>query len=949
MNREASILAALPNATAAEAGDLVSELNEIRANARRRLAVSRELDLGAAAAAAHLTPAQPFVRHTAATDWLARMDPSRDDAKLHVQAKAEATNWFRSVHAMVRANPEELTIQAEGYATVWASQFDSYHNVVKDSFLQQVDHLAGIKREATRKSASGTTDSKGWSSDSRSPDRATCSCGFSTTSDAAWQDHIFKSPNSNEFKKGHERVSTRKSAAYGDMRPATDDEVELWTNGYRNIPGAVETEDGLMVPDGWDNGDGDVTDDDDFEPIDRMDRFGSVRQSGPSKWTVSLPGRDDVHFSTKENAEKYHETSLDLISASLHTGSEWEAQSCGHCGGNNPAGTDRCNHCGGVISHADAWHPSKKGSMAKSAARSLSDIARDIRRDWKNVNYGAVPYLDAMRDLDSINDKYGADDARMIVAYFLSNATTWRGETAKAIKAELKAMMSSKTASQRTAYVWFEDSSDIERYIQIGCYGSGTSQRIAALMRSLGMTNVQAEFDGTEDQEIDGDGGSTSDDVYYVYGTYPEGADPESFTDTLKAAINSQIEFAFQASVHTADELPKPDDNSQNGYGESGLPMMADPSQAPENSNMGWIGDDDSDVFGPDDEQRITAMRVQAGNPYPVGTPNWFEWESDPDAEGHGPYDSGAPGGGIPLHGPLTAEQQAWMNKGRSKKSNDTYTASKTAGVIKGADEALKSAPREEQVAYWNYVGQMAADSDSAYYVPIDFNSWRSSYWDDSKSAPSYAPGLPPMASSRRQALEGDTTMKPPGAAPQIDEGGLSEPQDNFYEDQWIYDGDLIDTTASLDDTSLFDMPVIRAEGGRRQASPFVREAMPAPADVGISVGDIFVNSWGYDQTNIDFYKVIRLTGAGVEIVPIGKKFVSQNGPGGNRVVPDPNTIRDRDVITGIGVAWDDRADKKSKVCKITSSGNLVLKSGEHWASKWDGQPEYETDSMFGH
>jgi len=72
--------------------------------------------------------------------------------------------------------------------------------------------------------------------------------------------------------------------------------------------------------------------------------------------------------------------------------------------------------------------------------RSLSVIAREIRRDWKKVYFGAVPYLDAMSCLDSINDNYYMDSAKTIVLYFLSNASTWRGEKAREIKKELNAM-----------------------------------------------------------------------------------------------------------------------------------------------------------------------------------------------------------------------------------------------------------------------------------------------------------------------------------------------------------------------------------------------------------------------------------------------------------------------------------------------------------------------------
>jgi hypothetical protein len=77
----------------------------------------------------------------------------------------------------------------------------------------------------------------------------------------------------------------------------------------------------------------------------------------------------------------------------------------------------------------------------QSEKRSLSTIAAEIRKDWgSKVNFAAKPYLSAMAGLDTIEDQYGYDSARSIVLYFLSNASSWRGETAKRIKAELKAL-----------------------------------------------------------------------------------------------------------------------------------------------------------------------------------------------------------------------------------------------------------------------------------------------------------------------------------------------------------------------------------------------------------------------------------------------------------------------------------------------------------------------------
>jgi hypothetical protein len=43
-----------------------------------------------------------------------------------------------------------------------------------------------------------------------------------------------------------------------------------------------------------------------------------------------------------------------------------------------------------------------------------------------------------MSTLDSIDDNYMFDSGKSVVIYFLSNASTWRGETAKRLKVELK-------------------------------------------------------------------------------------------------------------------------------------------------------------------------------------------------------------------------------------------------------------------------------------------------------------------------------------------------------------------------------------------------------------------------------------------------------------------------------------------------------------------------------
>lgn len=75
--------------------------------------------------------------------------------------------------------------------------------------------------------------------------------------------------------------------------------------------------------------------------------------------------------------------------------------------------------------------------------RSLSEVAREIQADYaaqgKPVFYAAVPYVNAMLSLDTMTDRYFEDGALSVVTYAVSNLGTWRGETARRVKAELNA------------------------------------------------------------------------------------------------------------------------------------------------------------------------------------------------------------------------------------------------------------------------------------------------------------------------------------------------------------------------------------------------------------------------------------------------------------------------------------------------------------------------------
>lgn len=82
-------------------------------------------------------------------------------------------------------------------------------------------------------------------------------------------------------------------------------------------------------------------------------------------------------------------------------------------------------------------------------ARPLNEIAYEIINDmmkqnpanWRQRYAYALAYVEPMATLTSIDENYGFDSGRSIVAYALGNLNTWKGEKAREIKKELNAML----------------------------------------------------------------------------------------------------------------------------------------------------------------------------------------------------------------------------------------------------------------------------------------------------------------------------------------------------------------------------------------------------------------------------------------------------------------------------------------------------------------------------
>jgi len=107
-----------------------------------------------------------------------------------------------------------------------------------------------------------------------------------------------------------------------------------------------------------------------------------------------------------------------------------------------------------------------------------------------------------------------------------------------------------------------------------------------------------------------------------------------------------------------------------------------------------------------------------------------------------------------------------------------------------------------------------------------------------------------------------------------------------------------------------------------------------------LKVGDILYSSWGYDQTNIDFYQVIRVVSdRTVEIREIGSK-VLDSGYGQDTVVGV------KDAFLSPRGEYDDTG---KPMIKRVSSDNTIKISSFEYAWPWDGTARSETSLGYGH
>ncbi len=449
---EGHILAAMaqPGRPWAELQALAAELEDIRSERRTAALTAADQRLADEVIHDHLTPVLTHIRHTSSTDWIGTeaaglpdalkdhqfgSDDDEDDdgdkkASMTNTVAAEASLWFSRVSAAVKADRDEFAEQAQGMAARVAGQMAQGHPAATRAFL---DRVAFLHRQAEI----GPDGVKPWGmedvhgrdplmvdpeqslADEDQSGGGESSLPIETTADPDPMDSEFWDDGAS-----HEVPSTRAPNVTGSKTA-----VSLTNVGIDSSTG---------------NGTG-------TDPSGKKVQF---RLSAEDKKALQGVLYSDlaVNFTGVDVDES------EIITSASKTAAEGEGGStCSSCGDpieRDPAGEDpRTWHHTNGEKHDHEASPgggsdSKESSFRVQAARSLSEIAREISADWKNVYFGAVPYLQAMRQLDKITDNYGQDGADDIVIYFLSNATTWKGETARRIKAELKAMTKGRYGSK---------------------------------------------------------------------------------------------------------------------------------------------------------------------------------------------------------------------------------------------------------------------------------------------------------------------------------------------------------------------------------------------------------------------------------------------------------------------------------------------------------------------
>jgi hypothetical protein len=110
--------------------------------------------------------------------------------------------------------------------------------------------------------------------------------------------------------------------------------------------------------------------------------------------------------------------------------------------------------------------------------------------------------------------------------------------------------------------------------------------------------------------------------------------------------------------------------------------------------------------------------------------------------------------------------------------------------------------------------------------------------------------------------------------------------------------------------------------------------------NIQVKVGDIFRMSWGYDQTNVDWFQVTRTTPKGVVVREISGQETEATGPMSSNVVAVKDSFVERSMWCG-----ETNQGSSHRIKYYQGKPSFSMK-GRYYCSLWDGKPTY---SSWGH
>jgi hypothetical protein len=116
-----------------------------------------------------------------------------------------------------------------------------------------------------------------------------------------------------------------------------------------------------------------------------------------------------------------------------------------------------------------------------------------------------------------------------------------------------------------------------------------------------------------------------------------------------------------------------------------------------------------------------------------------------------------------------------------------------------------------------------------------------------------------------------------------------------------------------------------------------IKRAAKAEANKGVNaadfyqIGDVIVNTWGYEQTNVNYYKVVKVTAKTISIVEIGLTTVKgseySHGMACNVTADLSNVLPNGDSFT----------------LRVYEKGRLSNPESFYYMRKWSGEAQYNS------